>query len=176
MLLRAERLINRFSDLLGTISAVLFVLMMFNVFVNVILRYTMNVSSIASQEMEWHLFATMFMLGIPYTLRHDGHVRVDLVYERLPNHLKDWIDILGGLLLLMPFCILIVWYGLDFAKESWMLNETSGDPGGLPYRWIIKSMISFTFFATAIAGIGMILGSVNELRGVKHDHTRKVTL
>lgn len=176
MLIRAERIINRFSDLLGYLSAGLFLLMLINVFLDVVLRYAFNMVFIASQEMEWHLFATMFMLGIPYTLRHDGHVRVDLVYERLPSHLKDWIDMLGGLLMLLPFSLLIVWYGYDFAHEAWVLGETSGDPGGLSNRWIIKAVIPFTFAATAIAGLGMILGSINELRGVKHEHSRKVAL
>lgn len=176
MLLRAERLIHRFSDLLGMISAGLFMLMLVNVFVDVVMRYAFNTVSIGSQEMEWHLFAAMFMLGIPYTLRHEGHVRVDLVYERLPDHLKDWIDIIGGLTLLLPFCVLVGYYGVDFAKEAYLLGETSGDPGGLPYRWIIKAVIPFTFFATAVSGVGMILGSINELRGVKHDHSRHISI
>jgi TRAP-type mannitol/chloroaromatic compound transport system permease small subunit len=176
MLIRAERIINRFSDLLGYLSAGLFLLMLMNVFIDVVLRYSFNIVSIGSQEMEWHLFAAMFMLGIPYTLRKDGHVRVDLIYERLPDNFKDWIDIIGGITLLLPFCLLVAYYGIDFAWESWSLGETSGDPGGLPARWIIKSMISLAFFATAISGVGMILGSVNELRGVKHDHSRKVVV
>ncbi|MFK4752037.1 TRAP transporter small permease subunit [Oceanobacter antarcticus] len=176
MLVRLERAINRFSDLLGTISAVLFVIMLVNVFVDVVLRYALNTVFIGSQEMEWHLFAAMFMLAVPYTLRAEGHVRVDLVYERLPMAMKNWIDIGGGLLLLLPFCLLVGYYGIGFAHEAWELGETSGDPGGLPARWVIKAVIPLAFFATSISGVGMILSAVNELRGVKHEHHKEAAL
>ncbi|WP_368501400.1 TRAP transporter small permease subunit [Oceanobacter sp. 5_MG-2023] len=176
MLVRLERAINRFSDLLGTISAVLFLIMLVNVFIDVVLRYALNVVYIGSQEMEWHLFAAMFMLAVPYTLRAEGHVRVDLVYERLSMPKKNCIDIAGGLLLLLPFCLLVGYYGIGFAHEAWELGETSGDPGGLPARWIIKSVIPVAFFATAISGVGMILTSINELRGVKHEHHKEAAL
>lgn len=160
MLVKAEKAINRFSDFLGTISAVLFLLMLLNVFTDVVLRYVLNDVSIAMQELEWHFFAAMFMLGVPYTLRTGGHVRVDLVYERLSAHKQSVIDIVGGLILLMPFCLLVGWYGIDFAHEAFLLGETSGDPGGLSNRWIIKAVIPFAFFSTAISGIAMILSSI----------------
>lgn len=164
-LLSLERVINRFSDLLGRIAALLFVLMLFNVFIDVVMRYVFNNVSIGMQELEWHLFAAMFMLGVPYTLRTGGHVRVDLIYERLSGNQKAWIDLLGALLLLLPFCLLVGWYGIDFAREAYMLGETSGDPGGLPQRWIIKAVIPFTFFAIAISGVGMMLQAINTLLG-----------
>mgnify|MGYP000657211637 CR=1 FL=1 len=164
-LLRLERAINGFSDLLGKIAALLFVLMLFNVFYDVIMRYLFNDVSIGMQELEWHLFAAMFMLGVPYTLRVGGHVRVDLIYERLSGHKKAWIDLLGSLFLLLPFALLVAWYGVGFAREAYELGETSGDPGGLPYRWIIKAVIPFSFFAIAISGVGLMLRSINTLRG-----------
>jgi len=164
-LLRLERAINGFSDLLGKIAALLFVLMLFNVFYDVIMRYLFNDVSIGMQELEWHLFAAMFMLGVPYTLRVGGHVRVDLIYERLSGHKKAWIDLLGSLFLLLPFALLVAWYGVDFAREAFELGETSGDPGGLSHRWIIKAVIPFTFFAIAISGVGLMLRSINTLRG-----------
>ncbi|WP_246624637.1 TRAP transporter small permease subunit [Oceanobacter mangrovi] len=176
MLVRLERAINRFSDLLGVVSAALFLLLLVNVFIDVVLRYALNVVYIGAQEMEWHLFAAMFMLAVPYTLKEEGHVRVDLVYERLPQSWKNWIDIGGGLILLIPFCILVGYYGIGFAHEAFSLGETSGDPGGLPARWIIKSVIPVAFFATAISGVGMILGAINELRGITHEHHKGAAL
>lgn len=176
MLIQAERALNRFSDFLGSVSAILFVLMLFNVFIDVIMRYAFNDVSIAMQEMEWHLFATMFMLGVPYTLRAEGHVRVDLVFEQLPLKAQAWIDIFGCLILLLPFCLLVGYYGVGFSYEAFDLGETSGDPGGLTNRWIIKAVIPFAFFATAIAGLGIIVSRINELRGVKHDHNKQVSL
>ncbi|WP_372834895.1 TRAP transporter small permease subunit [Pontibacterium sp.] len=164
-LLRLERAINTFSDLLGKIAALLFILMLFNVFFDVVMRYLFNDVSIGMQELEWHLFAAMFMLGVPYTLRTGGHVRVDLIYERLTGNKKAWIDLLGSLILLLPFALLVAWYGVGFASEAYELGETSGDPGGLPYRWIIKAVIPFAFFSIAISGAGLMLKSVNTLLG-----------
>lgn len=164
MLMQAERVINRFSDILGKISSILFLLMLVNVFFNVVARYAFNAVWIGSQEMEWHLFATMFMLGVPYTLRAGGHVRVDLIYERLSVGKQSIIDILGGLVLLLPFTLLVGYYGVGFAYEAFELGETSGDPGGLPYRWIIKAVIPFAFFATAIAGLGLIITSILNIK------------
>lgn len=160
MLIQAERLINRFSDFLGIISSILFLLMLLNVFIDVVMRYVFNDVSIGMQEMEWHLFAAMFMLGVPYTLRTGGHVRVDLIYEGLKDRNKAILDIMGGFILLLPFCLLVGYYGIGFAHEAFLLGETSGDPGGLSHRWIIKAVIPFAFFATAIAGLGLILKSI----------------
>ncbi len=166
-LLKLEHLINRFSDLLGKVAAVLFVLLLFNVFYDVISRYVFNDVSIGMQELEWHLYAAMFLLGVPYALRAEGHVRVDVIYERLSPQRRAWIDIFGSLFLLLPFALLVGWYGVGFAHEAWALGETSGDPGGLPYRWVIKAVIPFAFFSMAISGIGLLLKSINILRGVE---------
>jgi len=176
MLIQAERALNRFSDILGFVSAILFILMLFNVFIDVVMRYAFNDVSIAMQEMEWHLFAAMFMLGVPYTLRAEGHVRVDLIFERVSEKAQAWIDIFGCLVLLFPFCLLVGYYGIDFAKEAYELGETSGDPGGLSHRWIIKAVIPFAFFSTAIAGLGLLVTRINELRGIKHEHNKQVAL
>lgn len=166
-LLKLEHLINRFSDLLGKLSALLFVLLLCNVFFDVISRYVFNDVSIGMQELEWHLYAAMFLLGVPYALRTEGHVRVDVIYERLSPQHRAWIDIFGSLFLLLPFALLVGWYGVGFAHEAWALGETSGDPGGLPYRWVIKAVIPFAFFSMAISGIGLLLKSINILRGVE---------
>ncbi len=166
-LLKLEHLINRFSDLLGKVAAVLFVLLLFNVFYDVISRYVFNDVSIGMQELEWHLYAAMFLLGVPYALRAEGHVRVDVIYERLSPQRRAWIDIFGSLFLLLPFALLVGWYGVGFAHEAWALGETSGDPGGLPYRWVIKAVIPFAFFSMAISGIGLLLKSINILSGVE---------
>ncbi len=168
-LLKLERWINGFSDLLGKLAGVLLVALLLNVFYDVIMRYVFNDVSIGMQELEWHLFATIFLLGIPYALRHDGHVRVDIIYEGLSAKKQGWIDLIGILIFLLPFTLLVFYYGLDFVAESWSLSERSGDPGGLLYRWAIKSMIPIAFMAMAISGIGLILHSINKIRGVHQD-------
>ena len=173
-LLKLERLINGFTKLLGVIAALLFILLLFNVFYDVIMRYMFNDVSIGMQELEWHLFATCFLLAIPYTLQAEGHVRVDLIYERLSIKKQAVINIICTIILLLPFTLLVGWYGVGFAMEAFELGETSGDPGGLPYRWIVKSMIPFAFFAIAISGLGLILKSINILLGYhqKNDYQK----
>lgn len=160
---KAENAINQFSETLGRISAVLFILLLLNVFYDVIMRYLFNDVSIGMQELEWHLYATIFLLGIPYTLHKESHVRVDIIYDNLSIRKQAWINLLGTLFLLIPFTILVAKYGIDFTIESFELGERSGDPGGLPYRWIIKAVIPFAFVAITISGIGLIIRSVKIL-------------
>ncbi len=154
-----ESKIGGLSAATGRLSAILLLLLLANVFYDVIMRYLFNDVSIGMQEMEWHLYASLFLLGISYTLSMDGHVRVDLIYDRLSAKRRAQIDITGTLLLLIPFCTLITWYGVGFVAESYQLGESSGDPGGLPYRWIIKSMIPLSFLLVLISSVGFMLRS-----------------
>lgn len=162
-LIYIERIFNRFGDLLGWLSSVLFILLLANVVYDVVMRYVFNDVSIAFQEMEWHLFSAVFLLGIPFALKSGGHVRVDLFYERLSHRAQAIIDLLGTIFFLFPFCLLVAWFGIDFAKESYALGETSGDPGGLPYRWVIKAIIPLSFLFMAISGVGLLLHSLNKI-------------
>ncbi len=168
-LLKLEQWINGFSDLLGKIAGVLLVVLLFNVFYDVVMRYMFNDVSIGMQEFEWHLYATIFLLGVSYALRHDGHVRVDIIYEGLSAKKQGWIDLVGCVIFLLPFTLLVFYYGLDFVAESWDMSERSGDPGGLLYRWAIKSMIPIAFMSMAISGVGLILHAVNMIRGTHRD-------
>ncbi|MEJ2530058.1 MAG: TRAP transporter small permease subunit [Gammaproteobacteria bacterium] len=164
-LLRLEQMINSFSDLLGKIAGVLLILLLLNVFIDVVMRYMFNDVSIGMQEMEWHLYATIFLLGVSYAIRHDGHVRVDLIYERFGVKGQAWVDLIGCIVFLLPFTLLVFYYGLDFVAESWEMSERSGDPGGLLFRWAIKSMIPISFLSMAISGVGMMLNSINKILG-----------
>jgi TRAP-type mannitol/chloroaromatic compound transport system permease small subunit len=162
-LIYIERAFNRLGDFLGWLSSILFILLLANVVYDVVMRYAFNDVSIAFQEMEWHLFSAVFLLGVPYAIKAGGHVRVDLFYERLSHKAQAIIDVIGTLVFLLPFCLLVAYYGIDFAKESYALGETSGDPGGLPYRWIIKAMIPLSFFMMALSGVGLLLHSLNKV-------------
>lgn len=169
-LVKAECLFNRFSDAIGSFSAVLLLLLVANVFYDVVMRYMFNNVSIGMQELEWHLYSMIFLFGVAYTLKADGHVRVDIIYERLSVKKRAVIDILGTLLFLWPFCFLVAGYGIGFAYEAYDINEMSGDPGGLPYRWVIKGMITLSFICVLISSIGFILRSINEYLGLEQCH------
>lgn len=168
-LVKLEKRLGRYSLLLGKVSALLLILLLLNVFYDVLMRYAFNDVSIGMQELEWHLYSAIFLLGIPFGLQAGGHVRVDLFYERLSLRHKAWVDLIGTLIFLIPFTLLVGWYGIDFAHEAYELGETSGDPGGLPARWIIKSVIPVAFFSMTVSGIGMLLRCINAIRGTSSD-------
>lgn len=136
---------------------------MFVIVIDVLLRYTLSITSAASFELEWHLFAAIFLLGAAYTLKEDKHVRVDVFYDRFSDTTKAWVNLIGGLILLLPFCVVAFWESLSFVQNSYMLNETSPQPGGLPARWIIKSTIPAGFLLLGLQGISSITQSITTI-------------
>lgn len=162
-----QRALDRLSDSFGKISTTLMILLLMNVFYDVIARYFFKSSSIGMQELEWHLFASMFLTGIAYTLKEEGHVRVDVLYEKFSPKKQAWVNVLGCLFLLFPFSGLIMWFGYDFALEAFNLGEMSGDPGGLTHRWIIKSMIPISALMLTISGLGFLLKNILCIRNVQ---------
>ncbi len=144
---------QKYTQYLENIIVGLLLLTIANVFIDVVLRYVFNNSSIALQEMEWHLFSTLFLLGIAYTLQHDAHVRVDIFYAKFKPKKQALINLIGLVIFVLPISLLTSYYGFDFAYQAFLLNEQSGDPGGLSHRFIIKSMISISFILVIISGI-----------------------
>lgn len=120
---------------------------------DVLLRYLFNYTTPATFELEWHIFALIFLLSAGWTLQHDRHVRVDVFYHRFPNRLKAWVNLVGTLLLLLPFCIVAIKGSVPFVAASFEFKETSPDPGGLPARYLIKSAIPIGFFLLALQGV-----------------------
>ena len=147
---------QKYDKYLGNITAVLMLLLMVNVFLDVVLRYFFHTGSIALQEMEWHLFATMFLFGIAYALNSEDHVRVDFLYDNFKPRKKAIINILGTIFMLIPFAALIIYGSYEYVNDALVTNEISEDPGGLTHRWIIKSMIPLSFTLLIISGIGYI--------------------
>ncbi|MDP2562629.1 TRAP transporter small permease subunit [Psychrobium sp. 1_MG-2023] len=160
----------RFIDFVGLLVAITMLLLLLNIFINVVMRYLFNDVSIGMQELEWHLFSCLFLFGIGYSLKENAHVRVDVIYENLGEKAQAIINIVGTLLFLVPFSALIVHYGLDFSKEAYDMNEMSGDPGGLPHRWIIKGAIPVSFMFTLLCGVYVIVEQIDLLRGNKTPH------
>ena len=143
------------SKACGWFASVAFLLMMLNVFYDVVSRYAFDQVSIGMQEMEWHLYSFVFLMGIPYAMRTDGHVRVDVLYAGRSETFKAWINLIGALLFALPIAALIAWLGWDYMIDSYQMGEGSGDPGGLPHRFIIKGLIPFSSFFLAVASLGM---------------------
>lgn len=116
-------------------------------------RYLFRVTSVALQETTWHLYAFLFLLGMAYTLKHDRHVRVDIFYDRMSDRWKAWINLFGMLVLIIPFCLLMIRFSWSFMLTAYQIGERSGDPGGLPARWLLKAAIPVGFSLLLLQGI-----------------------
>ena len=144
------------SKYAGYIAAFIVVILSLLVAYDSVMRYLFASGSIALQEIEWHLFDVIFLLGLTYALKHDKHVRVDIFYEHYTQDTKAMVQILSQLLLILPFSVLFVYDAYDMALQSFLQQEVSSDPGGLPYRWVIKGVLVFAF-------ILLILQSFSEM-------------
>ena len=130
---------------------------------DVFMRYLLNYSSASFYELEWHLFAVIFLLGSVHTLHQNEHVRVDVFYNRLSDRKKIIIDLVGDLVFLVPFSIVVFYSSIPFVEDSFMILESSPDPGGLPFRFIIKSMIPITFLLLGAQGVLRIYQNFKKL-------------
>ena len=174
MLLRLEQFFDRFSDVMGWIAGALNLVMLLNVFYDAIMRYFFNSGSIALQEMEWHLFAMVFLFGIAYALKEDGHVRVDIFYERFSPRWKAIVNIGGTVLLLLPLSVMVVEGSVWYVQEAFNSGEVSGDPGGLPYRWLIKLVIPASFVFLIVSATGFVIHNINVFLGVAAPPERRI--
>jgi len=111
-------------------------------------------------ELEWHLFALVFLIGAGYAFKHDRHVRVDLFYAKFTPKDRALVNLIGGLIFLVPWCILIIYVSYDYAHVSFLIRETSPDPGGLPARYIIKFAITVGVSLLLLQGISSIIQSL----------------
>lgn len=135
------------------------------VFVDVVMRYAFKTSFVLTQELEWHIFAFIFLIGAGYTLLKDGHVRVDVIYQRLNPKAKAWINFIGVIFFLIPGCIMVILTSWKFTYNSWTILEGSPDPGGIPWRFLIKGTIPLGFFLVLLQGISMGFHSFLQLVG-----------
>lgn len=135
------------------------------VFGDVVMRYVFNISFVFTQELEWHLFAFIFLIGAGYTLLHDGHVRVDIIYQRLSTKARAWVNLIGCLVFLFPGCVLIIGTSIDFVWESMKILEGSPDPGGIPLRFLLKSCIPIGFVLFGLQGVSLFIRSLLIIKG-----------
>lgn len=133
-----------------------------------VLLHLFRVGSVALQELEWHVFALIFLLAGAYTLKHDEHVRVDIVYQRLGPRARAGIELAGTLFFLLPLCAVVVYAAVPFAYAAFSYQEGSPDPGGLPYRFLLKSAIPLAFLLLALQGLSVIARSLATL--VRREH------
>ena len=159
------KFVNTLNERIGFLVSWLTTAMVAVVCYDVFTRYLLKQSSVAVQEMEWHLFAIIFLLGAAYTLKHDRHIRVDIIYMRLSERQRAWINLLGTLLFLIPFTILIIWSSKNFIINSFVIGESSPNPGGLPARYLLKACIPLGFILVLLQALSLAFSSLAVIVG-----------
>ena len=172
MLIRVEKFYNRISRAAGRVLSYVLLLMTLNVFYDVIMRYTFHNSSVGMQEMEWHLFSVIILFGVSVSLLDEAHVRVDFLYDRFRPRTKAMINIIGTIFFLLPLALLIFFGSFGFVRDAWEIGEISEDPGGLPYRWIIKGMVPLAFGFLIFSAVGYTIKNINLFNAFRPDRPK----
>lgn len=171
---RLSLVIDKINDAFGTVAGWLTLFLVLNVTFDVITRYIFNFSIVGSQELEWHVYSLIFLLGTGWALKEERHVRVDIFYTNQPPKVKAWINTMGTIIFLLPFSILGFYATLPYVKASFINGEISNDPGGLRYRWIIKGAVLIGFALLFLQGISELIKSVRYLRGRYPEYAEKL--
>ena len=149
--------IDRFTALSGRALAWCVLLMALITTVVVILRYGFSTGAIALQESITYLHGSLFMLGVAYALYSGAHVRVDIFYRDFTARQKAWVNALGGIVFLLPLCVVVVVLSWGYVADSWAVRESSPEPGGIPFLYLLKSLLPLMAINLAIAGCADIL-------------------
>jgi len=151
--------LEQFIDWIGRSVSWLVLVMVLVTFLVVLLRYIFDTGWVALQESISYFHSLVFLLGAAYTLKHNAHVRVDIFYDRLSDNAKAWVDLLGHLFILMPVMFFILWVSWPYVADSWRVNESSREAGGLPGVFLLKSLILLMAGLLMLQGLALILQS-----------------
>jgi len=155
--------IDRFTTSLGKIISWFTLIMVLLTFLIVVLRYGFNIGWIAMQESVLYLHGTVFMLGAAYTLKTDGHVRVDIFYQNFSTKGKALVNLFGTLFLLLPVCIFIFYISVDYVATAWRIMEKSSEAGGLPFVYLSKSLLLLMAITMSLQGIAEVCRNLQIL-------------
>lgn len=155
--------LDAYSESVGRLLAWLLPLLMLNTCVVVFLRYGLELGSTYLQELSTYLHATVFMLGAGYTLKRDGHVRVDVLYRRMSPYRQAWVNAIGTLVFLLPLCGYVLISSWDFVQHAWLIREGSAEPGGIPAVFLLKTLLPLMAVNLALQGISEFCKSLAVL-------------
>ena len=155
--------IDRINTWIGEKAKWVTTLLVILVFMDVVLRYAFSETSAWVIELEWHLFALIFLLGAAYGLKADQHVRVDLLYAKYNEKRKAWVNLIGTIALLIPWCLIVIYTSFRYAENSWAFREMSPDPGGLPARYLIKFAITIGFIMLLLQAVSLVIRSLKTI-------------
>ncbi|MEX0943698.1 MAG: TRAP transporter small permease subunit [Pseudomonadales bacterium] len=153
---RFSRWVDRLVIHIGEYVSWVWLLLLGIIVLNVLMRYLLSEGRIEFEEIQWHLYSLGFLLGLSYSYTRDAHVRVDVIRERLSPQTQAWIELYGTLFLLLPFIMLVVVASVPFIAYSFATSEVSQAPGGLPFRWLIKSVLLIGFLVLLLSVISRL--------------------
>lgn len=166
------RQIDGFLERYGSVIAWLNSILVLNIVVQVFLRYAMGEGKIWLEELEWHFYGIIILSGLSCSLVSDTHVRLDIFYRNFSEKKKEYVDLIGMTFLVLPFFIIIFYHSLGFVAMAWHVNESSPSPLGMPYWWIIKSVIPLTMFLVILAALSRIVRAVAVIIQIKKEQRR----
>jgi len=161
-------LIDTTSEAISTLVSWLVALMVITMFCIVVLRYGFNIGSIAAQESITYMHGLVFMLAIAHTLKINGHVRVDILYQRWGKKGQALVNLFGSLFLLLPVCAFIIYISWNYVSTSWGYYEGSREAGGIEGVFLLKSLIPLMAFLLFLQGLSEVMKSICTLNG-QHD-------
>ena len=156
--------IDTLTRYVGYLAAMVLAVLVMLVVYDATMRYLFQSGSVALQELEWHLFDVVILLGIAYTLQVNAHVRVDIFYDRFSAKTQAIVNLIGTLFFILPFSALIIYAGFDFVALSFSQMESSSDPGGLPYRYIVKSLMPVAFVLLSLQCLSEIVKAYRTIK------------
>ena len=169
MLNRVLSQAEAFIDWSGRTVSWLSLLLVLVTFIVVVLRYVFDSGSIALQETTTYFHATIFLVGMAYTLQQNGHVRVDIFYSRFSKHGQAWVDLCGALFLLLPFMLFISWISWEYIVDSWAVREGSREAGGLPGVFLLKSLILVMTSLLSLQALTQVARNIETIFKLKGD-------
>ena len=172
LLLKLSQLIDWLNERVGKGAFWLVLIMTVISAGNAVVRFTVNYSSNGLLEIQWYLFAAIFMLCSPYTLQKNEHVRIDVLSSKLSPRGLAVIDIIGTLFFLLPMVIVVLWLSLPLVADSYKINEMSANAGGL-IRWPVKILLPIGFTLLALQGISELIKRIAFLAGMIDDPNNK---
>lgn len=159
---RIERFVDRVGECTSWVSLAIVALMA----TNVILRYLFSAGTVWAQELEWHLLVPLILFGMSYAMRHGEHVRVDILYAKFPARTKVVVDLVSALLC-VAISLTVIWLSFHYVQQSFVIDEGSPDPGGIPHRFLIKSLIPVGFTLLLAQSIASALGCIGKLKALR---------
>lgn len=155
--------VAKLSILIGKSGSLILPVLMLTIVVNVILRYVFDLGLVELEELQWHLNAIVVMSCLAYTFQKDEHIRVDVLHNRFSPTGRAWVEVIGLLILFLPFALLVSWHAWGIASYSWSLKEGSPMPSGLPARYLIKGIMAIGLSLLALQGVALLLSNISFL-------------